>query len=277
MDFRMRPSRVLKKLRNGEVVNSFKLNLADIRATQIAAGFGFDCIWTCMEHVPNDLATVEAQIAAAKGYNVDVMCRVKRGSYSDYILPLELDAAGIMVPHVMGVEDAREVIRMCRFQPIGRRAADGGNADAAFCNVDFKDYVRQANRERFIILQIEDPEALDEMDAICELEGFDVLLFGPGDFSHAIGHPGKMDHPLVQETRERVAKIARKHGKFAGAVGTPENRQELIDMGYQFLNMGADVVGLSNYCREVAAGCGIQTPNRLAGYYESEKTSGESE
>jgi len=266
MNFAMRPSRVLKKLRRDDIVYCFKLNFADIRAAQLAASFGFDCLWTCMEHGPNDLGTVEAQIAAAKAYNVDVMCRVRRGSYSDHILPLELDAAGILVPHVMGLEDAKNVIRMCRFHPIGRRAADGGNADAAFANVDFKEYVQQANRQRFVALQIEDPEALDEMDEICELDGFDILLFGARDFSHAIGHAGEMDHPLVRETREQVAKAAHKHGKFAGAVATPSTREQLIEMGYQFLNMGADVVGLSSYCRDLASWCGIETPNHPAGY-----------
>jgi len=263
----MRPSRVLRKLRDGEIVNCFKLNLPDIRAVQIAASFGFDCLWNCTEHVPNDLSAIEAQVAAAKAYDVDIMCRVRRGSYSDYILPLELDAAGIMVPHIMSLDDAKNVIRMCRFHPIGRRAADGGNTDAMYCNVPFAQYVEQANRERFIVLQIEDPEPLDQLDAICELDGFDVLLFGPGDFSCAIGCPGQMDHPLITETRERVVKVARAHGKFAAAVGTLANRQQLIDMGYQFINVGADVVGLSNYCRDIAAGCGIDTADSLAGYY----------
>ena len=262
MEFNMRPSRTLRQLRAGEVVNCFKLNLSDIRVAQIAASFGFDCIWTCMEHCPNDLAVVEAQIAAAKVYDVDTVCRVRRGSYSDYITPLEMDAAGIMVPHVMGVADARQVIRMCRFPPIGRRAADGGNTDGAFCNIDFKEYVKQSNRERFIILQIEDPEALDELDAICDLEGFDILLFGPGDFSLAIGHPGDREHPQVREACERIAKAARKGGKYAGMVGSPSNRQKLIDMGYQFLNMGADAVGLSHYCRDIAVGCGIKASNQ---------------
>ena len=267
MKFSMRPSRVLRKLRAGETVHCMKTNLIDIRAIQIISSFGFDCIWTCMEHIPNGQAVIEGQVMAAKAYDVDTLCRVRRGSYSDYILPLEMDSAGIMVPHIMSLEDAKNVIHMCRFHPIGRRATDGGNTDGAFCNIDFKEYVKQSNRERFIMLQIEDPEPLDELDAICELEGFDMLLFGPGDFSHAIGHPGEMDHPLIQKTRERIAQVARKHGKFAAAVGAPSNRQELIDMGYQFLNMGADVVGLSSYCRDIAAACGIETPNELPGYY----------
>jgi len=207
------------------------------------------------------------QILAAKVYDVDLMCRVARGSYTDYIIPFEMDAAGIMVPHVMGLEDAKNIIRMTRFHPLGRRAADGGNADAAFCNIDFKDYIAQSNAERFIVLQIEDPEPLNELEAIADLPGYDILLFGPGDFSHSIGDPGNMGNPLILKTRERIAAVARKYGKFAGAVGAPSMRQQLIDMGYTFLNMGADVIGLSNYCREIAQKCGIDTAGELPGQY----------
>jgi len=267
MEFSMRPSRVLRKLRAGEVVTCFKLNLVDVRAAEIAARFGFDCLWTCTEHVPNDWSVMEKQILAAKCYDVDMVCRVPRGSYSDYVRPLEMDATGIMAPHVMSLEDARSIVRMTRFHPIGRRPVDGGNADGAYCNIPFTEYLQQANEQRFIILQIEDPEALDDLDAIAALEGYDILLFGPGDFSHAIGAPGQWDHPLVLETRRRVAEAANKHGKFAGAMGTPSNMPELIDMGYRFINIGADVLGLSNYCRELAEGCGIKTANAPVSVY----------
>ena len=272
MAFQMRPSRVLRMLRAGKIAYSFKTNLCDLRVMQIVASFGFDCIWTCREHVPNDLQTIEAQVLATKVYDVDLMCRVPRGSYTDHIAPFEMDATGIMVPHIMSLADAKQVVRMTRFHPQGRRAADGGNADGAFCNIDFKDYIVQANRERFICLQIEDPEPLDELDAIADLPGYDILLFGPGDFSHAIGAPGQMDHPLITKTRERIAKTAIKYGKFAGAVGAPSNRQSLIDMGYTFLNMGADVIGMSNYCRDLAKACGIETPNDLPGQYGGQRT-----
>jgi hypothetical protein len=42
-------------------------------------------------------------------------------------------------------------------------------------------------------------------------------------------------------------------------------------MGYQFINVGADVIGLSNHCRAIAQGCGIDTPNVLTGYYGSKR------
>ncbi|MHB9025002.1 MAG: HpcH/HpaI aldolase family protein [Armatimonadota bacterium] len=263
----MRPSRVLAKLRAGEVAVSFKLNLADARAAEIAAMAGFDCLWTDMEHVPNDFAVIEPMIWAAKSRDVDVMVRICRGGYSDYIRPLEMDAAGIMVPHVMSLADAQTVVRQTRFHPIGRRPVDGGNADGAYCNIDFVDYLRQANDQRFVVVQIEDPEPLAELDAIAALPGIDMLFFGPGDFSHGIGAPGVWDHPQLLDARRRVAEAALAHGKFAGTVASLANAEELIGMGYRFLNIGADVIGLSQYCRSVMAEYSKLPAHKTQGLY----------
>ncbi len=149
-----------------------------------------------------------------------------------------------MVPHVMSAEDAASVIRMTRFYPIGRRPVDGGNADAKFGCISQAEYNRQANEQRFIILQIEDPEAMERIDEIAQVPGYDILFYGPGDCSHSIGHSGDMNHPDVVKGFERVANAARKYGKFAGTVGSMENAQSRLDMGYQFVNIGADVAGL---------------------------------
>ncbi len=248
----MRRSRTLELLRAGKTVLSVKLNSTDPRITEIAAMMGFPCIWVDVEHTANDYFVTESQIYAAKAYDTDILVRVPRGSYSDYIRPLELDASGIMVPHIMSVEDAKRVVHMTRFHPLGRRPVDGGNADAKFCNIDQAEYNRQANDQRFIIFQIEDPEAMEQIDEIASIPGYDMLFYGPGDYSHSIGHSGDMNHPDVRKGFERVAEAARKHGKFAGTVGSMANARERVDMGYQFVNIGADVVGLSAYFREIA-------------------------
>ena len=247
----MKPSNVLDKLRAGKAVSCVKINTEDSRVIEIAAMCGFDCVWSDMEHVPNSVAVLERQILAAKAHGIDTVVRVRRGSYSDHVYPLELDATGIMVPHVMSLEDARNVAQMTRFHPIGRRAVDGGNADGAYCMVDFDDYLKQANERRFVMIQIEDPEPLEELDAICGVPGIDVIFFGPGDFSQGIGAPGVWDHPELLRARRLVAETAVKHGKFAGTVGGAGNMQELYDMGYRFLSLGADVVGLSGYFSDI--------------------------
>jgi len=248
----MRPSRVLKKLRNNEVVTCTKINLSDPRATEIAALCGFDCLWLDMEHVPTDWQTVENQIRSAKISDVDVMVRVaKGGPYTDYIQPLEADAAGIMVPHLMSLKEAKEIVHWTRFHPLGRRPVDGGNADGKYCLVDFNDYIQTANKERFIIVQIEDPEPLDQLEEIAKVEGIDMLFFGPGDFSQGIGTPGKWDNPKIAETRKKIAQVCKANNKFAGTVGGVGNFKELVEMGYQFISVGADVVGLWTYYKDI--------------------------
>ena len=248
---KMRESCVLKKLRAGRVVSCFKINLADPRVTEIAALCGFDCMWLDMEHVPTDWATIENQIRSAKIYDVDTLVRVSCGSYSDLVKPLEADASGIMVPHVMSYEDAKKIVWQTRFHPIGRRPVDGGNADAKYCMVDMKEYMEIANEQRFVGIQIEDPEPLDELEEIAQLEGIDMLFFGPGDFSQGIGAPGRIDHPLVIEARQKVAEMAKAHNKVAGTAGNIDNCQELVEMGYQFISLGADVIGLAEYCKKI--------------------------
>ena len=248
---KMRPSKVLAKLRAGEVAICVKLNLADPVSTELAGLCGFDCVWLDMEHVPHTDNEILGHVRAAKMHDIDALVRVKRGSYSDLIHPFEMDATGIMVPHLMSLKEAREIVYYTKFHPVGRRPVDGGYADGAYCMMPIDEYIKQANEQRFVVVQIEDPEPLDDLEEIAKVEGIDMLLFGAADFSQGIGAPGQFDHPKVKETRKRVAEVARKHGKFAGALGNVQNFKELVDMGYQFISIGADVVGLWQYYREL--------------------------
>ena len=213
---KMRPSRVLKKLRAGQVASCVKMNLRDPRSSELAAMCGFDCVWLDMEHIACEFSTLENHVTATKVYDVDTLVRVSKGSYCDYIKPFESDATGIMVPHLMSEAEARQVARQTKFHPIGRRAIDGGNIDGAYCMIDPLEYVKQANRERFVIVQIEDPEPMDELEQIAQVEGLDMIFFGPADFSHGIGKLGQWDDPAIAQARKDIARLARKHNKNAG-------------------------------------------------------------
>jgi len=248
----MRKSRVLRKMREGKVATCVKLNLADTRNAEIAAMCGFDCIWLDMEHVPTNYSYIEDAVRAAKIYDCDTLTRVSKGCYSDIVCPLEGDSTGIMVPHLMSLEEAKKIVYHTKFQPIGRRPIDGGNADGKFCLVDAADYIKEANEERFTVVQIEDPEPLAELEEICALPGIDMIFFGPADFRQGIGDPnGTEKADEVDRVRRLIAKTARKHGKFAGTVGGPGNFDELVEMGYTFISTGADVVALWQYYQDL--------------------------
>src|SRR3954471_8828703 len=149
-----RPSRVLKLLSEGHLPTVFKINISDPRTIEIAGLCGADAVWLCQEHVPNDWIGIENQIRAARIHNIDSFVRVGRGSYSDYVRPLEADATGIIVRHVASEAEARQIVEWVRFHPVGNRALDGGNNDGQYCLLPLAEYVRHSNEERGIILQI---------------------------------------------------------------------------------------------------------------------------
>ena len=242
----MRPSRILKDCANGRLATCVKSNFPDPHIIELAGMTGFSSCWICNEHVPQDWKNVEEAVRAAKIHDLDIIVRISKGSYSDYVRPLECDAAGIMVPHVTSAAEARTIVDMCRFQPLGNRALDGGNADGGYCTIPMAEYLEASNREKIIILQIESPEGVEAVDEIAAVKGFDFLLFGPGDYSHRIGKPGDINDPEVLAARAKVEAATLKHGKRGFAVGAQGNPKELIERGYGLINLGSDVVTLTN-------------------------------
>ena len=245
-----RRSRVLDLIRAGKKALTYKSNLTCPRVAEIAGMHGFDALWICQEHVPTDQAAMENFIRSAKIYDMDTIVRVAKGSYSDFIRPLEADASAIMVPHLMSLDEAEYVSRITRYKPVGRRPLDGGNADGMYCQIDCREYMRFVNENRMVIVQIEDPEPLAELDKICQVPGIDMIFFGPGDFSHSIGDPCNFSNPEISRVRKLVVETAHKHGKFAGTVASP-SLKECFAMGYDFVNGGADVAAVGKSCKAV--------------------------
>ena len=243
---KLRSSRLLRELKEGKNPCTLKLNLNDPRIIEIAGLAGASAVWMCNEHVPNDWVNLENQVRAARLYDMDSIVRVSKGSYSDYVKPFEMDATGLMVPHVTTADEARKIVEMTRFKPVGRRPIDGGNIDGAFCQIPITDYLHHGNTERILILQIESPEALENVEEIAAVPGFDMLLFGPGDFSHLIGKPGQVNAPEVAAARKRVAAAGKKHGKHLMMPGMVAPRAELEAEGWRIFNLGADVLSMGS-------------------------------
>ena len=262
----MHESVVLKKLRNDEAVWCAKTNLTDPNVVEIFGHLGIHCVWLCMEHGPVDFETVHNQVRAAKAGGMDSMVRVAKGCYADFIRPFEMDATGIMVPHVMSGAEAREVVRMTRFHPMGRRPWDGGNSDGPFCMLEPADYIKWVSEQRFLVVQIEDKEAVECMEDIVSVDHIDVFFIGPGDLSHSYGVPGQFAHPLVKEAVDKLAALCKKYKRNWGMPCSPETAPELIAKGARFLAAGADVIAIIEDMRELRAGfekAGLQFSSRF--------------
>ena len=248
----MRSSRIKSKLRRGEPVLLTTLHLTDPSLFEMVSLAGFDGIWMDLEHHGYSVETASNLMRAARVGTTDIMARPAKGEFMRLGRLLEAGAQGILYPRCDDADEARQVVLWSKFAPLGRRGFDGGNPDMPYCSLPMADYIREANEQTFIAIQIEDDRALDNVEAIAAVEGVDVLFFGPADFTVLSGIPGQFDHPLVQRAIERVAAAARAEGKQWGMpCGTAERGQELLALGARFLCHGADLIMVKNGLDEI--------------------------
>jgi 4-hydroxy-2-oxoheptanedioate aldolase len=166
---------------------------------------------------------------------------------------LEIGATGIMYPRCDNAEEARQVVRWSKFAPMGERGIDSGNPDNPFCMMPLAEYIRAANEQTFIVVQIEDPKALVHAEAMAAVEGVDVLFLGPGDFSILAGVPGQFDHPKIKDAMKQVAAAAKKAGKHWGMpIFSVEHAKEVLELGGRFLCHGADLLMVKNGLEDIA-------------------------
>ncbi|MBQ6544624.1 MAG: hypothetical protein IJL72_02685 [Lachnospiraceae bacterium] len=238
----MRRSKTLEKIRNGGWALCTGVAVGGARICELAGHLDYDCLWLDMEHKPFTQMEIFHMIAASRAADVDCVVRVRKQGYLDYFRALEDGAAGIMVPHVKTAEEAAEIARNAKYPPLGKRGIDLAGADCRYMLDDAKESLAFANRETFVMIQIEDRESLDVLDEIAQVPGIDAFFIGPADLSMSLGVFGEKNSPAMETAIERIAKTAEKYGKWWGIpVGSPEAGQKYLDMGASFLNYSGDL------------------------------------
>lgn len=241
-DFSVRPSRILAKLKKNEPVLLTTVHFTDPSCAELTSLMGFDGIWLDLEHHGYSVETANNLMRAARVGASDILARPAKGEFMRMGRLLEAGASGILYPRCDNAAEAREVVRWAKFAPLGTRGFDGGNPDMPYCSMPFAEYMRQANAETFIAIQIEDPKALDHVDEIASIEGVDVVFLGPADFSILSGIPGQFDHPAIEDAMTRINAAVKKHGKHWGMpTFSPEHARKIMDLGARFLAHGSDI------------------------------------
>ena len=235
----MRKSKTLARIRNNETVRMCCLGHYMPFYVKQAAHFGFDCIWLDLEHRNFSDRDVQALLAYSHLHDIDIMLRPATLEKTHLYRYLEDCAAGLMIPHVNTAEKARMLVDAVKFPPIGDRGLDGAGLDADFYVGDTDEFVKQANQETFLVVQIETLQAVENVEEIAAVPGVDGLFVGPGDLGLRIKlDPGQ---GTLESAFERVAAACKKHGKAWGApAGTVEALKQRQKQGGQLLNHGGE-------------------------------------
>lgn len=239
----MRPSKVKAKLTRNEPALLVTLHLTDPSLYEMTSLMGFDGIWMDMEHHGYSVETAMTLMRAARVGSTDIMVRPAKGEFMRLGRMLEAGAQGILYPRCDDAAEARQVVTWSKFAPLGKRGFDGGNPDMPYCSMPIDQYIKAANEQTFVVVQIEEGRALENAQAIAEVEGVDALFLGPSDFSILSGIPGQFEHAIIQDAIRKVADAAKKAGKHWGMpTGSVEQTKKLLDMGARFICHGADII-----------------------------------
>jgi 4-hydroxy-2-oxoheptanedioate aldolase len=248
----MRTSRIKAKLARNAPVLLTTIHLGDAALFEMASLLGFDGIWLDLEHRGFSVETAAQFARAARTGSSDIMIRPAKGEYMRMGRILELGAQGIMYPRCDHAEEARQVVRWAKFFPQGERGIDSAGADNPYCFMPLPDYLKAANEQTFVVIQIEDPRALAHAEAMAAVDGVDVLFLGPGDFSILSGIPGQWDHPILQDAVKQVAAAAKQAGKHWGMpIFSTEHARQVMELGGRFLCHGCDLLMVKSGLEEI--------------------------
>ena len=250
----MRRSKILAKIRAGKVARVCSTGSPIAMYPSLAAHFHYDGIWIDGEHRAWEPREADAMLAQHHAVDIDCLWRPPTKEKNALYRLLEDGATGLMIPHVSTPEQARALVQAIKFPPLGDRGFCGGGRDASYWVGKPDDYTTQANRETFLTVQIETPEALENAEAIAEVPGVDVLFLGPGDMSLRLGCTAAVTDSQMLEVQRKIAAAARKHGKTWGRpVGTADDARVIIEFGAQLVAFGSDFGGLHKHLSECSA------------------------
>lgn len=237
----MRPSKILARIRAGQVARVCVTGHYLPFMPRLAAHFGFDGLWVDAEHGNWDPSLIKALMALTRAADVDCMFRPATLEKSGLARCLEDGATGLLIPHVSTAEKARYLAECCKFPPLGDRGLDGSGIEGDFWVGKGPTFTQDANRETFLCTLIETPQALMNLDQIAATPGVDMLFLGPGDMSLRLGCQPTLRDPVMWDAFLKISKACQAHGKAFGVpVGDGEMAKKAADHGANLIAYGGE-------------------------------------
>jgi len=235
---RMKENLVKRKLKRGEIAIGAAITTSSPDIAEMLSNLGFDWLFIDMEHAPLNIGDVQLILQAIEQSNITPIVRVPWNNPVVIKRVLDIGAMGVIVPWVNSKEEAEAAVKACKYPPKGIRGC--GPRRAAKYGLETLNYLRLADEEIMVVVQIETAKAVKSIREILLVEGVDATLVGPMDLSASLGHLGNPDHPEVKETIRMIAKAHAGTNVAPGIASSLSKVEEHLKMGFRFLNVTSD-------------------------------------
>jgi len=244
-----------QRLRSGDTLIGALLQMPLPEVAEIFATAGYDWLFVDLEHAPMD-PRAALDILTAVDTRLPCVVRVPWNDEASIKKALDVGATGIIVPLVNTVEDARLAVGRCKYPPVGFRSV--GVTRAQRFDLEFDSYMKRANDDIAVVIQVEHIDAVRNIEAILDVPGIDGVFVGPFDLSGSMGKPGKIDDPEVQSAIGAVVSACQKRNiALCAYAHTPAHAHNYQRLGYRVIGLCTDYIMLARaaaaYLKEAKA------------------------
>jgi 4-hydroxy-2-oxoheptanedioate aldolase len=206
---------------------------------EVVADSGFDWILLDTEHSPNELPGLLSQLQAI---GREQATPVIRAAWNDTVVIkriLDIGAPALLIPYVQNAAEAARAVAAVRYPPRGVRGVSAWSRASRYGRVS--DYLKKADDEVCLLVQVETRAALDQLEAIAGVEGVDGVFIGPADLAASFGHLGNAQAAEVQDAIREAAVRLVEVGQAGGILTVNEaEARRYIEWGYSFVAVGID-------------------------------------
>jgi len=215
------------------------LSLCNPLAAEVVAHSGYDWVLLDMEHSPNDINSVMAQLQVFAAFESTAIIRPQ---WNDPVLVkrlLDIGAPGLLFPMIQSATEAEQAVAATRYPPRGIRGMGGTTRANAFGRIS--DYASRIEEETAVLVQIETHAALEQTEAIAAVDGVTGVFFGPADIAADIGVLGKpLDNAVWDLIMPQARKLIAKGIPVGTLVGDAAFAANLLKEGFSFVACGSD-------------------------------------
>lgn len=235
----MTNSNFRQRLLAKEMLIGTLVSIPSAEIVELLSFSGFDWLFLDAEHGAYGPTEIVSMLQAAH----DCPCLVRIPGPDEAWIKKVLDAgaSGIIVPQICSAQQAREVINYAKYPAQGKRGVGLGRAHKY--GREFSSYLQNANQETVIVLQAENQQALDNIEAIATVDGVDAILIGPYDLSASLGQTGDVAHPTVQAAIKKISQACTAHNTRLGIFGVcAADVAPYKQLGFTLLTVGVDTL-----------------------------------
>ena len=232
----MRKNLAKQKIKEGKIAYGVFVPMWSPAVVEIIGHIGFDFVLLDAEHSPIDAESCEHMVRAADCVNITPIIRVAMNIRQNILRYLDIGALGVQMPMINSKAEVEAVVESVKYPPDGRRGLAGVRAADYGITGSLGDYVKEANQETLIVVQVETMQAIENLKEMLAAPGADVIFIGPTDLSSAMGYPGQVNHPEVQKMIVYLVEEIRAAGKAAGTVAYDlDTLRKCKERGFQYI------------------------------------------